>query len=440
MDRNMALALSTRLPTSGTFSMANMAGNRRATVFVNPRRRDKKRMPFLCVLAIARMRVMMRPRLTNYERMLLYTMYLSAGAMREVQQVVDCMAQAGIGSGYEEMESVLTKRAWFVPGKVVEWRQFFLLAKFLKRKFISEQAIPDSDVAFVALGGAPDLTGNVDADDLREVCRKFNLTIDIDAFIREHDEDDSGRLEIEEFSALFAKEDGADTYSEDLNVTLVVSKSSPKHTSSAGLADPSDPTHDESKANAVPKTTADAAAKEGEVSEVTYQNVLAEMSQWLKHQDTPTEPSPAKTEAMSPSSSFTTSSGRKRGGQKKASLGNRKPLYSPRETAEPTAKEVREQRTGHPQPGSSFGSARRFDCDTVVAPLPPADKPLHGAASSHTLPAISPRQTDVTHTPRWYDRNPLTGQSPRAQGRQTLPIIARNHKGHSVVVQPEMSF
>lgn len=53
-----------------------------------------------------------------------------------------------------------------------------------------------------ALGGDAEKTGVVKVDKLRAICKKFELTIDIDQLVREIDTDNSGNIEYEEFKAM----------------------------------------------------------------------------------------------------------------------------------------------------------------------------------------------------------------------------------------------
>ena len=57
--------------------------------------------------------------------------------------------------------------------------------------------------AFVAMGGQPDGEGCVDADLLIHIIKNdFGMTIDIEALIKEVDEDGSGEIEFDEFKSL----------------------------------------------------------------------------------------------------------------------------------------------------------------------------------------------------------------------------------------------
>mmetsp|Transcript_5876 Transcript_5876/g.10458 ORF Transcript_5876/g.10458 Transcript_5876/m.10458 type:complete len:100 (-) Transcript_5876:324-623(-) len=60
--------------------------------------------------------------------------------------------------------------------------------------------------AFVAMGGNPDKSGCVKADELVRIIRiKFEMTIDIERLIDEVDTDHSGEIEYEEFKALLSR-------------------------------------------------------------------------------------------------------------------------------------------------------------------------------------------------------------------------------------------
>jgi Ca2+-binding EF-hand superfamily protein len=59
--------------------------------------------------------------------------------------------------------------------------------------------------AFVAMGGNEDKSGSIDADLLIDVLKnQFKMTINIEALIKEVDEDDSGKIEYNEFKTLLS--------------------------------------------------------------------------------------------------------------------------------------------------------------------------------------------------------------------------------------------
>ena len=71
--------------------------------------------------------------------------------------------------------------------------------------------------AFVAMGGEPDGDGAINADKLIQTIKhEFEMTIDIEKLIEEIDEDGSGQIEFDEFTALLTSgavgddEDGDD--------------------------------------------------------------------------------------------------------------------------------------------------------------------------------------------------------------------------------------
>jgi Ca2+-binding EF-hand superfamily protein len=70
----------------------------------------------------------------------------------------------------------------------------------------SEDDEQDFIDAFVAMGGNPDKSGSVQADELVRIIRvKFEMTIDIQKLIDEVDTDQSGEIEYEEFKALLSR-------------------------------------------------------------------------------------------------------------------------------------------------------------------------------------------------------------------------------------------
>ena len=49
-----------------------------------------------------------------------------------------------------------------------------------------------------------DKTGEGSTEKLRKICKEFSLTLDIDKFIEEVDQDGSGTVDFEEFSKMMA--------------------------------------------------------------------------------------------------------------------------------------------------------------------------------------------------------------------------------------------
>lgn len=74
----------------------------------------------------------------------------------------------------------------------------------------SNEDIIDIDTldAFIALGGCTDGSGNIKADKLIEIIKKeFNMSIDIEALIREIDEDGNGNIDVSELKQLLQNSD-----------------------------------------------------------------------------------------------------------------------------------------------------------------------------------------------------------------------------------------
>lgn len=428
------------------------------------------------VLAIARMRVSMRPRLLVYERVLITKLYHSAGAMRQVQEVGEVLSAAGISAGTEELEDFLINYAWFVPGKVLECRQFMLLAKYLKKRFMREQQVPDSAVAFGALSvfnPEKDDEPYVSAGELRGVCKHFQLTIDIEAFIREHDEDGSEKLEIDEFSALFKDpdlHDGADVHTARAQVQQ--SKTTVNTASDDLLDDPDAPN----------KALADAQAQKAQAQkelEMTPAAVLAGVDQWIETKpaivDDTHKPRKRRAAGTNPGEGSTRADAESAERQRQRALWERG-----NEAAAQEALRAKKEHIATNMGRCGFGSSRRFEQDEYVAPLPPPkgpsqpqprrgnfrDGPVTARSvssqfgSREGLPSVSSARGNG-EPPQWYEHNPFAGNAGSAAGvtsaattgsgrrsrraaeqSQTpkLPLIARDGRKKTVMCQPEMTF
>jgi len=74
------------------------------------------------------------------------------------------------------------------------------------QKNVAERRIVDDDSttkdAFVALGGNPDSTGEIDLNLLRRTAKVYGLTVDIEELIREYDEDQTGYIDYLEFKQM----------------------------------------------------------------------------------------------------------------------------------------------------------------------------------------------------------------------------------------------
>ena len=68
----------------------------------------------------------------------------------------------------------------------------------------------------MAMGGQPDGDGAINAEKLIETIKgEFDMTIDIEKLIEEIDEDGSGQIEFDEFTALLSGNKGEEEDEED---------------------------------------------------------------------------------------------------------------------------------------------------------------------------------------------------------------------------------
>ena len=84
----------------------------------------------------------------------------------------------------------------------INFAQFKMI---IEEKRENERGSTEEDLldAFVAMGGEPDGDGAINADKLIETIKnEFEMTIDIEKLIEEIDEDGSGQIEFDEFTAL----------------------------------------------------------------------------------------------------------------------------------------------------------------------------------------------------------------------------------------------
>ena len=84
----------------------------------------------------------------------------------------------------------------------INFAQFKMI---IEEKRENERGSTEEDLldAFVAMGGQPDGDGAINADKLIETIKnEFEMTIDIEKLIEEIDEDGSGQIEFDEFTAL----------------------------------------------------------------------------------------------------------------------------------------------------------------------------------------------------------------------------------------------
>ena len=97
---------------------------------------------------------------------------------------------------------------WMIAMADPENKGFINFAQFkmiIEEKRENERGSTEEDLldAFVAMGGEPDGDGAINAEKLiATIKNEFEMTIDIEKLIEEIDEDGSGQIEFDEFTAL----------------------------------------------------------------------------------------------------------------------------------------------------------------------------------------------------------------------------------------------
>ena len=114
-------------------------------------------------------------------------------------QLRTVLSEMGLYPSDQELGEVFS-----VLNNKLDFASFTKYLTFLKVKYMRpEPKDLDTVRAFAALGGSIDRQGNISVDILRENCKKFSLTIDIDAMINEVDEDASGLVDFQEFKSMW---------------------------------------------------------------------------------------------------------------------------------------------------------------------------------------------------------------------------------------------
>eukprot|EP00164_Ancoracysta_twista_P010015 GFYU01014977.1.p1 GENE.GFYU01014977.1~~GFYU01014977.1.p1 ORF type:complete len:164 (-),score=32.40 GFYU01014977.1:220-711(-) len=89
----------------------------------------------------------------------------------------------------------------------------------LYKRCNSQSKIQNTDTetvsAFVALGGNPDMSGEIRADKLRDIVKFFGLTLNIEKLIEEADADGSGFIDYDEFYSMVNDNYESDEEDED---------------------------------------------------------------------------------------------------------------------------------------------------------------------------------------------------------------------------------
>ncbi|GMH40898.1 hypothetical protein BSKO_08802 [Bryopsis sp. KO-2023] len=85
---------------------------------------------------------------------------------------------------------------------VIEFPEFLRVIEKQKEALALSNDESDTIDAFVALGGNPDMTGEVSTEKLRQTIKEFELTIDMDALIKAADTNGTGMIEYKEFKTI----------------------------------------------------------------------------------------------------------------------------------------------------------------------------------------------------------------------------------------------
>ncbi len=110
---------------------------------------------------------------------------------------------------------------WQISVADPENKGYINLAQFkniISEKLEEQQGTSEEELleAFVAMGGQEDGDGCVDANRLISTIKdEFEMTIDIEKLIEEIDEDGSGEIEFDEFTALLSGNAGGDDDDDD---------------------------------------------------------------------------------------------------------------------------------------------------------------------------------------------------------------------------------
>mmetsp|Transcript_38599 Transcript_38599/g.78017 ORF Transcript_38599/g.78017 Transcript_38599/m.78017 type:complete len:162 (+) Transcript_38599:67-552(+) len=85
----------------------------------------------------------------------------------------------------------------------IDFSEFVSIINRHKRQIQSDSGEADTIAAWVAMGGNADKTGEIIADRLRALVKRFELNIDIEQLLEEADADMSGFIDYNEFKIMF---------------------------------------------------------------------------------------------------------------------------------------------------------------------------------------------------------------------------------------------
>lgn len=88
----------------------------------------------------------------------------------------------------------------------VDFEAFLGLIDHLKKRYSVDREDVETVSAFVAMGGNPDKTGEINTEKLKSVVKDYKLKINIEELLADIDSDGSGYIDYEEFKALMGSD------------------------------------------------------------------------------------------------------------------------------------------------------------------------------------------------------------------------------------------
>eukprot|EP01001_Neometanema_parovale_P011694 NODE_794_length_2087_cov_87.382383_g755_i0.p1 GENE.NODE_794_length_2087_cov_87.382383_g755_i0~~NODE_794_length_2087_cov_87.382383_g755_i0.p1 ORF type:complete len:534 (-),score=76.86 NODE_794_length_2087_cov_87.382383_g755_i0:348-1949(-) len=174
-----------------------------------PSWKRKLRCTWISLHFIARLKLNLRFRLTHKELTDVRAAYLHYGlqnpdSMNSMVKIRDVLQLLGHSQTDGEMRETLAA-VRYKDGCFLTPNQFEHMMTILKRNFV-KTLDSDTGYAFIALGGNRDKTGDIDADVMRDIVKRFELTIDLEGMLAEVDTNGNGQIDFEEFSEMFEGE------------------------------------------------------------------------------------------------------------------------------------------------------------------------------------------------------------------------------------------
>jgi len=164
---------------------------------------------FQVVRTVTRLMLSKYEKLSPYELRKTKEFYDHCGGITSIYRAQQILAEKGHGLTMSECESIAAD-THYSDHHVMTLQQFRKFFMYKKKELCRNSSDNITLIAFVALGGRRNGSGNIDAQLLREAVKNFGLLIDIESLIEEVDKDRSNRIEYGEFMQMFeAGDDGS---------------------------------------------------------------------------------------------------------------------------------------------------------------------------------------------------------------------------------------